>query len=149
MTPTIVIDTREPPETAWTFGDLPVVRRKLEAGDYSIEGFENEVAIERKTSADLVSTLTFGRSRFERELDLLRLYPRAVIFVEGDLESIIRAQYRSRVSPAALVGSFGSFFGRWGISTVFCGSAFNAAILAKVYLLKAHKHLTAQQAEVA
>lgn len=138
---TIVADTREPPETVWRFGDLPVVRKKLDSGDYSVVGLEDQVAIERKTSADLVSTLTYGRARFEAELDRLAAFKRALIVVEGDLGDIIDWKYRSQVSPAALVGSFGSFWARWGISTAFVGNRRNAEILARVFLTKAAKHL--------
>lgn len=139
--PIIVVDTREPPHTAWTFDGLEVVRRKLDAGDYSVVGLEQRVAVERKEAGDLVSTCTTGRDRFERELELLAGYDRAVIIVEGELGAVIEWRYRSRVSPACLVGSFASFFARYGVATIFAGSRRNAGILARAFLLKAAKHL--------
>lgn len=139
MNPTILIDTRE--QRPWTFADLPTRRATLSAGDYTVEGLEGRVAIERKSTADLIGTLTFGRERFERELDRLSSYQRALILVEGDLSTIIEGRYRSQVRPQSLVGSFGSFFGRWGIATCFAGNARNAEILARAFLVKAAKHL--------
>ncbi len=135
----IVQDSRE--QKPWTFPGLTVEVRKLEAGDYSVAGLESRVAIERKSVADLVSTLTFGRERFERELVKLATYERACIIVEGDLEEIIEWRYRSKVSPACLVGSCASFWARHRITTVFAGSVRNAEILARAFLVKAEKHL--------
>ncbi|NUP10878.1 MAG: hypothetical protein HOW73_32945 [Polyangiaceae bacterium] len=137
--PTIVIDTRE--QRPWTFADHPTVHRALPAGDYSVDGLEHRVAIERKSIADLVSTLTAGRERFERELQKLADYERAIIIVEGDLEDVIAGRYRSKVPPQCLVGSFGSFFAQWGIATVFAGSVRNAQILARSFLVKAAKYI--------
>src|SRR5262245_52113941 len=79
---TVVIDTRE--QEPYTFGglcaDAKDKRRPLEvrqvvrgipAGDYSIEGYEKHVAVERKSLADLFRTVGGGRRRFERELERL------------------------------------------------------------------------------
>jgi len=70
----------------------------------------------------------------------LATYDRAIIIVETDLDHLIEWRYRSAVSPACLVGSFGSFWARWGVPTIFAGSTRNAEILARTLLLKAAKH---------
>lgn len=44
----IVCDTREPPHTRYRFEDFPVVVKKLDAGDYSLVGFEDQFCVERK-----------------------------------------------------------------------------------------------------
>lgn len=46
---------------------ITVRRAKRRTGDYTIEGFERQVIIERKAFNDAVSTLTHGRERFTRE----------------------------------------------------------------------------------
>src|SRR5687767_5261983 len=70
---TIVVDTRE--QTPYPFEDLaPSVRAKLEAGDYSIVGYEGAFAVERKSLADAYATFSRDRARFERELERLRAY---------------------------------------------------------------------------
>ena len=59
---TFIVDSREQRPYA-----LPgAVVRALPAGDYSVEGFEDRVAIERKSKADAYSTLGGARSRFQR-----------------------------------------------------------------------------------
>lgn len=139
--PIIVIDTREPLHTAWTFDGYETERRKLDAGDYSVAGLESRIAIERKEAGDLVSSLTQGRNRFERELGRLAAFERAAIVVEADMDHIIEWRYRSAVSPKAIVGSLGSFFGRYGVPTIFAGSRRNAQIIALSMLTKCAKHL--------
>ena len=46
---TVVVDTREQEPYTFESGCTEVVRRALPAGDYSIEGHEDSVAVERKT----------------------------------------------------------------------------------------------------
>ncbi|MBK9263041.1 MAG: hypothetical protein IPM54_24965 [Polyangiaceae bacterium] len=47
---------------------LPTVRRKLEVGDYGLDGHDELVMLERKSIADFWSTITHGRDRFCAEL---------------------------------------------------------------------------------
>jgi DNA excision repair protein ERCC-4 len=47
---------------------VPTVRAKLRTGDYSVEGMEGLVSIERKSLSDLYQTVSQGRERFERLL---------------------------------------------------------------------------------
>lgn len=136
-----MVDTREPPHTAWVFEGGDMTRTKLDAGDYSIVGLEKRVVVERKELGDLVSTLTAGRERFERELELLGGYERACIICEGSLRDIIEWRYRSRVSPRALLNSLASFWARHNVATMFAGSRRDAEHLARAYLDKAWKHL--------
>ncbi len=50
----IVIDSRE--QQPYTFA-CEVVKAKLDAGDYSVVGFEQRVAVERKSLRDFVGTV--------------------------------------------------------------------------------------------
>jgi len=52
--PIIVVDTRE--QRAYTFPESRVggvVQAALPAGDYSVQGFETQIAIERKSLSDV------------------------------------------------------------------------------------------------
>lgn len=97
----VVIDTRE--QLPWQFDGLytdmsarggrrPLVVEKavatLRQGDYSIRGFENQVAIERKSLPDLFGTLGRGRDRFARELERLAALDRAAVVIESGLDGI-------------------------------------------------------------
>ncbi len=66
----IVIDSRE--QEPYTFA-CEVVKAKLDAGDYSVAGFEQRVAVERKSLRDFVGTVIHDFDRFAREL---QSYPR-------------------------------------------------------------------------
>ncbi len=62
-----VIDSREKKPF-----DIPnSISKKLETGDYSVEGYEDEIALERKSLPDLFSCLGKDRKRFECQLDRL------------------------------------------------------------------------------
>lgn len=47
---------------------IPTKKVHLKTGDYTIEGFEDRLTIERKSMTDCVGTFGGGRERFEREL---------------------------------------------------------------------------------
>ena len=64
----IVIDSRE--QEPYTFA-CEVVKAKLDAGDYSVVGFEQRVAVERKSLRDFVGTVIHDYERFDRELEKL------------------------------------------------------------------------------
>lgn len=92
----IVVDTRE--KIPWftkpfkVDGELVqpvIVHRALYAGDYSIEGFEKNFTIERKSGTDLVGTLTGRRSRFLRALKKLALYNWSCILIEEEWDTIL------------------------------------------------------------
>ena len=66
----IVVDSREqlPYEFSGMGLVVPTVVRGLLSGDYSIEGMEDQIAIERKSMDDLFGSVTWGRTRFEAEI---------------------------------------------------------------------------------
>ena len=102
--PMLVIDTRE--QLPWSFAaDLQSKRGTLRAGDYSLEGFESVLAVERKSLSDLVGSLTFGRDRFKRELTVLRRYWSAALVIEASATDITEHRYRSDANPTSILGS--------------------------------------------
>lgn len=101
----IVIDTRE--QTPLDFSGYPVKTEAagLASGDYSLRGFENTIALERKSEADLLGSLTRGRERFEAELTRLRGYAYAAVICETSWRRLARGLYDSRMEPAACMQS--------------------------------------------
>jgi len=61
----LIVDTRE--KTPWVFSSYDVISRKLNTGDYSIEGFEDVISIERKKTTSEWATNVFEK-RFHEEL---------------------------------------------------------------------------------
>ena len=81
---TIVVDTREQ-KPLWT---KYAVVKKLDVGDYSIEGYEDKISIERKSLADLFGTLGKGHKRFKKELEKALKYDYFAIVIEGNYRDI-------------------------------------------------------------
>jgi DNA excision repair protein ERCC-4 len=118
---TIIVDSRE--QQPFLFFDIradakdgnrPVqVQTKvagLAAGDYSIEGFEDRIAIERKSFEDLFSTLSHGRDRFERELERLNALQFAAVVTEASWRDIAYYQpHHSRMRSKSVVRSIFAF----------------------------------------
>ncbi len=61
----IIVDTRE--SKPFKFKDHKTVDKKLDFGDYAIFGKENDIAIERKSLPDLISSFVSNFDRVERE----------------------------------------------------------------------------------
>lgn len=88
---TILIDRRE--KAPYTFSalrtpDVVTVATTLPTGDYSLPGLADVVAIERKSLADLHSTITASRRRFERELARLNAIDCGLVMVESRWEEV-------------------------------------------------------------
>ena len=107
--PTFLIDTRE--QWPYRFFDdagnlLPMRRVKLDEGDYTVEGLEGRVVVERKELNDFVGSISRGRKRFWRELNRLAFYDHAIVVIEGDLSQIAHHKYKApRVYPSQLIGT--------------------------------------------
>lgn len=87
---TIVVDTRE--QRPLEFGpDVSTVRRKIDAGDYSIDGHDGPggFSIERKSLEDCFGTIISDRPRFERELVRLQAYTFRALVVEASLRDVL------------------------------------------------------------
>jgi ERCC4-type nuclease len=110
----ILIDTRE--KTPFLFhglktdakdGSRPLnvktVIRGMPSGDYSIEGMESQVAVERKSLQDLYNTLGQGRDRFERELERLNAMEYAAVVIEASWQQIITEPPRYSKLPPKIV----------------------------------------------
>ncbi len=139
MTLRIVIDTREQdPLEPYILAKgertyLETVRRKLDFGDYALEGYESVICIERKSVADLYGTL-FGagtnaageaapnQERFRAEMLRAKDCARRYVLVEGswgDLEMWMYSAGRRKtiVEVNALVTSISL---RYNVDFVWC-----------------------------
>lgn len=113
----IVVDSRE--RYAWTFKDQQVTTRRaaLSAGDYAIEVAGGIVAsVERKSLADLVSTLTTGKMRYLAAA--LSDLPRAAIVVEDRYSRVFALEH---VRPSVVAEAVAEHHARFpGVPIVFC-----------------------------
>jgi ERCC4-type nuclease len=137
----VVIDTRE--QRPWTFEprQVDVVRRALPAGDYSIEGLEDRLAIERKNLGDYVSTVTRDWLRFRKELNRLSGYDVACVVVEATVDQVFRHEYESEALPNSVLGRANAIFLDHGIPVFWWSDRRTAADMAHRFLLLAWRKL--------
>jgi ERCC4-type nuclease len=135
---TIVIDTREQEPYSFDPRLAAAVRRALPAGDYSVEGLEDRVVVERKTLDDFVSTVIHARQRFREELWKLAGYRAACVVIEAGVADVLLQRYRGDAHPNAVVGNALSIILDFGVPVFFCGNRQAACQFVQAYLLAAH-----------
>ncbi|MBP7748432.1 MAG: ERCC4 domain-containing protein [Phycisphaerae bacterium] len=130
----IIIDSREQEPWSFTYATL---RRALPAGDYSVDGLEGAVAVERKSLADFTRTVLHEFPRFAAELDQLAQLPHACIVVEADLDHVLRGQAADVLrgaSPESLLGAAVHIQARFHVPVLWCGSRQAARAFTDAYL---------------
>lgn len=113
---TVIVDTRE--GAPFSFQELTgdsaqgrkplvvrTVRKGLSTGDYSIEGFEDRVAVERKSKLDLFGCMGKDRERFEKQVQRLNDLEHGFVVVEADWPSILLGSGESKLNPASVYGT--------------------------------------------
>ena len=136
---TLIADSREREPYAFDPVRVDLVRRALPAGDYSVEGMETQVAVERKSIDDFVSTVIRSRARFHRELARLRDYEAACVVVEADMADVFAGRFRSAAHPASVFGAMQSIIVDFRIPVFFCSDRQIACRFTQDYLLRFHQ----------
>ena len=134
---TIIIDTREQEPYSFDPRLATAVRRALPAGDYSVDGLEACVAVERKSLDDFVSTVIHSRERFRAELQRLSVHRAACVVVEASLPDILQRHYRGEAHPNAVLGNALSIILDYRIPVFFCSNRQAACHFVQAYLLAA------------
>jgi len=116
---TIIVDTRE--QLSYDFQGYPckVIWRGLKTADYSILGYEDQIAIERKSKEDLYGSFGGGRERFEREFKRLSKFEYAALVIEASLKDILVPPELSRMSPRSVIQSVLSWSIRYNVHMYF------------------------------
>ena len=124
----ILVDTRE--KTPWKFTEAATVERvNLPTGDYSLAGFTDRVAIERKSLPDLVMCVGPERERFMDEMRRLRAYDVRAVVVEAAIDDVLAHAYRSNTAPQSVIGTTVAIWSDYNVTTLWAGDARNAANL--------------------
>lgn len=139
---TIIVDTRE--QQPWDFKDYAVANRKLDTGDYSIEGLEHLLCIERKKSASEFAN-NIVESRFKDVVMRMSQLKYSFLLLEFDLEDLLiypigstvpkRMWNKIKISPAFLLKNILELQINHNIIVYFCGDSDNAEKMAQ-YILK-------------
>lgn len=135
----VVVDTRE--QRSLEFEGIETIVATLKAGDYSVVGYESEVAVERKSYSDLWSSMSAGRERFERCVQRLSQLKRAAIVVECSMaEACVQPSQIQRVNTASVIGGLISWSCRYQIPVFFCDDRTYAARVVLRFLASYLKH---------
>jgi DNA excision repair protein ERCC-4 len=134
----VIIDTREKKPYDYIF-DMVGVKykfKKLNVGDYSIEGKEDVISIERKSLSDFVSSISKGRKRFEAELERARSYKFFAIIIEGSYFDIKIQRYESKMDRKAVLATINKWRVKYNRPIILANSREEAA-LATLQMLEA------------
>ena len=151
----IVRDTREHSGHGWQFNKTKdcegTLEKKLDYGDYSIEGYEGDFVLEIKGSvSEFINNLfTADKDRFLRELENLSTFKHAWVVCEftlGDISSHLNMLANSRwkkkksfyITIDKVLGFVASLMIQYKVPILFCGPY--GKNLSKKLLLKAVKY---------
>ncbi len=101
---TALVDSRE--QLPYNLEPMKMAPGSLSTGDYTVQGFENEIIVERKSLDDFLGVVGQGRERFDREIQRLLSYRSRMIVLEASMVDLEFGGWRSKVTPEAAIGSY-------------------------------------------
>lgn len=133
--PVVLIDTRE--QAALRFSDaVDVEVVTLPTGDYSLRGFTDSVAIERKSLGDFVACCTHDRERFEEQIERLARFQHPALVIESDWATLACGGYRSKAHPRSVTGTLLAMAHDHRLPVFLAGDASGAAEVVERLLLR-------------
>lgn len=136
--PCILVDSRE--QAALHFSPaVDVEVCTLPAGDYSVRGATEVVALERKRLGELATCCGTDRDRFIDQIERLRAYPVRALVIEADLDGVLSHAYRSEIHPLSVLGTLIKISSDWQVPVWMCGDARNCAHVVERMLLRVWK----------
>jgi ERCC4-type nuclease len=140
---TIIVDTRE--QQPWSFDHYSKANIKLDAGDYSIEGLQHLLGIERKKSVNEIAN-NITEPRFKDAIARLAELKYSFLLLEFDIENILnypigsnlpkRLWDKIKISPAFLMKHVLDWQLVHNINVIFCGDSSSAERTAEMILKK-------------
>jgi ERCC4-type nuclease len=97
----------------------------LKTGDYSIEGMESLLALERKSMTDAIQSTMSGRERFVRSCERLAAFRWKAILIEAtyeEMKSYYQAQDENLLTeahPNAVCGTYDAIEAKFGIPIIY------------------------------
>jgi ERCC4-type nuclease len=100
---TVIVDSRE--QNPLDVSPMKRIVGTLDTGDYTVQGLEDVIRVERKSLPDLLSCCGSDRPRFERQIERLRGFPVGVLAIEASWNTIEMGEWQSKMKPSAVVGT--------------------------------------------
>jgi ERCC4-type nuclease len=141
---TIIRDTKEKKGKGWFFdyykNTCSCISHKLDAGDYTIEGLEDIIMIERKGNVgELFMNLGVGAKNFWKKMDKLSKVKYPFLILEMSVSDIYYGSKYSNVSPNYVISCLMGIMMRMKINVIFLGSSKNNDRFAYTLLRKAYE----------
>lgn len=139
--PSIIIDTRE--QKPYKFYGQQVIRKKLNTGDYSVEGYEDLFAVERKSLPDYIQSISHERKRFEREIQRATDMEFFEVIIEASEQEVRDGDYYANVPPLSAINTARAWSrkDRYGIPFTWAGGRREAKSLTLDRLEDWHREL--------
>jgi ERCC4-type nuclease len=142
---TIIVDTRE--QKPWSFPEHTIAVSKLDTGDYSIQGLEDILCIERKRNvSEIANNIT--EKRFTDVLSRMSKYRFPFILLEFELNDVLDFPIGSdipkklwdkiKIKPQFILKNLIEMCLLYNIYVIFCGSKANAEIYAESIMNKVY-----------
>ncbi len=121
----VIVDNME--QAPWRFSAMEtddgqpltvplITNRHLATGDYSIDGLETQITIERKSHADYLGSVGRDRERFEREMERMKSYRFAAVVIEASWSELMQGlPGQSQVGPRVAMRTAFSWSIRYGV----------------------------------
>ena len=123
----IIQDTQEKIPFDFSFYGVEVKVQKIPTGDYTIEGFDTVVVIERKASVDeIAGNFTKKKDAWWREMKRLSSFEYKYIICEFPFQDVIdypktsKANKPTRINGMILSKSINQCISNYGIEVIFC-----------------------------
>jgi len=136
---TAIVDTRE--KEPWSLASASIdatLVEKLDTGDYSIQGLESILCIERKRSVSEVA-MNLSEVRFKNELNRMLTYKYRFLVLEFNIQDILdypvgsaipRAKWKIlKIKGPYIMMCLSQFQVKYGIHVIFAGNSANAEYL--------------------
>jgi ERCC4-type nuclease len=135
----VIVDTRE--KTGYSFREYDtcrgMIKRKLDTGDYSIDGLEDIICIERKACVEEIANNIIDTSkRFDREIARMETYKHKYLICEFSMVDIINfpngtglpadIKKNTKITGKFLLKRLMEYQINHGVSVIFCGNKENA-----------------------
>jgi ERCC4-type nuclease len=147
----VIIDTKEK-SGYWDYENS--IFKNLKTGDYTLEGLEEHLCIERKKTTGEIAN-NASEKRFIKQLTRMKNYPHRYILFEFSLDDVLRFPEGStipkKIWPKLRIN--GQFLYRfiiemsvfYGIQTFFCGDKENAMLVAEKIMNRVERDYDAKR----
>lgn len=116
----IIRDNNE--QKPYRFPECEYIDKSIDCGDYTIEGYEGQIVIERKELNDFYGSITHNRDRFDRMWERCRNAEFKGLLIEAREEEVYCPEMSfSNVNSNSIYGSIVSFQIKYNVH-VYCNT---------------------------